>query len=88
LLGTWIGTLVKTVTVRSFWRLAGDPGWVFAIPIVPLLRVHLSGKGGTFSVSMWLGTVAFFAFIVANRAAIGLATHMQENRPQSNDEHG
>jgi O-antigen ligase len=43
LLGAWIRTAVKTMTVRSFWHLAGDPGWVFAIPIVPLLRVYLSG---------------------------------------------
>ncbi|MGH6880074.1 MAG: O-antigen ligase family protein, partial [Hypericibacter sp.] len=87
LLGTWLGTLVKTITVRNFWRLAGDPGWVFAIPIVPLLRVYLSGKGGTFSVSMWLGTAAFLAFIVANRAAILQAFGAEGDRLESNGEH-
>jgi O-antigen ligase len=88
LLGAWARTVVKTVAGRSFWRLAADPGWVFAIPIVPLLRVYLSGKGGTFSISMWLGAAAFLAFIVANRAAIGRAMGAQGNRPPSTDEHG
>jgi hypothetical protein len=81
LLGTWITTALKTMTIRSFWHLAGDPGWVFAIPIVPLLRVYLSGKGGTFSVSMWLGTAAFLAFIIANRAAAGRAIGATMGRP-------
>jgi hypothetical protein len=54
---------------------------VFAIPIVPLLRVYLSGKGGTFSVSMWLGTAAFLAFIIANRAAAGRAIGATMGRP-------
>lgn len=88
LLGTWLATAARILTVRGYWHLTNDPGWVFAIPIVPLLRVYLSGKGGTFSISMWLGTAAFLAFIVANRAAIAHAVGAEGDRPESNDAHG
>lgn len=87
LLATWVVTFVRTVTVRSSWRLPNDPGWVCAIAIVPLTRVYLSGKGGTFSISMWLGTVAFLAFVVANRAAIARAIGGESGPQEPTDKH-
>jgi hypothetical protein len=69
LLTAWVVSLVETISRPGSWHVVGNPAWVFAIPIVPFLRVFLSGKGGTFSISMWLGAAAFLAFIVANRLA-------------------
>lgn len=81
LLYSWLATFARTVVNRNFWCLPHHPGWVIAIAIVPLLRVFLSGKGGTFSVSMWLGTAAFLAFIIANqitRAKLAQARSLRE----------
>lgn len=54
---------------QRFWVLACPFNWVMTLPLVVLFRVFFSGKGGTFSVSMWLSAAAFIAFIVANERA-------------------
>lgn len=75
LLYWWLATFARTLVTRNFWCLPHHPGWVIAIAIVPLLRVFLSGKGGTFSVSMWLGTAGFLAFIIANQITRAKLAH-------------
>lgn len=73
LLWAWVRWLGLITTRHEYWTLDLRPEWVAALPILPLLRVWLSGDAGHLPFSEWVALGIFSGLVIRNEFAAGRA---------------
>jgi O-antigen ligase len=63
---SWFRHIWSVATHPESWVLGMSPHWVAALPVLPLIRIQLSG-GGAFTLIEWTCLSFFFGFVARNR---------------------
>lgn len=74
LLWAWARWLRLIITQPDYWKLDLRPEWVAALPILPLLRVWLSGDAGHLPFSEWAALGIFSGLVIRNEFSTGHAS--------------
>ena len=62
----WVRFLIMMVKTPDRWVLPIAAEWVAPLPIMPLIRVWLSGDAGHLTLGEWIAMSAFFGCCLAN----------------------
>ena len=66
LLVFWVGFMRRLVTDPGWWVLPVRSEWIAALPLLPIVRVWLSGDAGHPGLAEWAALAAFFGVLQAN----------------------
>jgi O-antigen ligase len=67
LLTAWGTFIARIVLSPSRWRLRAQPEWVAVLPVLPMMRVLLSGSGA-FTLVEWFCLALFFGLLAKNES--------------------
>lgn len=82
LLWSWLGAIHMATSRTNFWRLEARFEWVAVLPVLPLLRVWISGGGGHIAFAEWIG-LAVFAGLLMRNDALRLQVRAKTNSPRA-----
>lgn len=83
LLLSWARLVFLIARAPGLWLLPLRPEWVAVLPLLPLVRVWLTGDSGHPALAEWVALALFFGLRLANRAC--LARALRPARPDAGE---
>lgn len=80
---TWVRWLYRLLTIPGYWVLHARPEWVAVLPVLPMVRMWLSGAGGHPAFGEWVALAVFVGVIMHNDLRRRYGTQLMPARPMA-----